>query len=52
MNSAAVAGTSFGTGNSVPLPADDPAAAPIQLGDQFLIILERSHIYVVSGRIL
>jgi hypothetical protein len=40
VNPAAVAGAPFGTGNLVPVPADDPLTAPVHLGDQFLIVLE------------
>jgi len=43
MNPAAVAGASFGAGNPVPVPLEDPATAPIDVGDQGSIISERLH---------
>jgi len=38
MDSAAVAGTPLGTGNLLWVPADDPPAAPIHIGDHVVII--------------
>ena len=38
MNPATIAGTPFGTGNLIFMPADDPAAAPIHIGDPSSIV--------------
>ena len=48
MNPAAVAGAPLGTGNVVFVPIQDPAAAPIHFGDQFLVVSEGLHCHLVS----
>ena len=47
MNPATVAGAPLGTGNVVFVPIQDPAAAPIHFGDQFLIVSEGLHCHLV-----
>jgi len=48
MNPAAVAGAPLGTGNVAFVPTQDPAAAPIHFGDQFLVVSEGLHCHLVS----